>query len=334
MDGVAIVPSAEVASHSRPLAVVLAELDASVGSLLIQADAAAAETEPLARADHESSSEPSICTLQSNGGGYRYDHSVIAPSHVLQCSPLQTTIDAQLRAFEDFTSPGSASSQVPRSCDAASLSELGEGVRWVHNARALPCQHCGRLFFRSSLSLHEKRCCQRTAWEIVYCLKCGREVPQAELSAHMVRCERAKELRQDVKRSLDFRVNRMADKAAFRAPRIHVMIPACARASSVPATPPRRQQNRDDDSLAQESTQPLAEEVTPQGKSVASWRQKRWHSRPQSASTPLQKQAVSSDATLTKSAGVNPSGQLASLRGDIRRLCEDLGSFPQLNADS
>lgn len=57
--------------------------------------------------------------------------------------------------------------------------------------RAVPCEHCGRMFFPASLKIHQKTCRDRQQKVLTECLYCGLEMPQAELDEHLKRCKKA-----------------------------------------------------------------------------------------------------------------------------------------------
>lgn len=100
-------------------------------------------------------------------------------------SKLQATIDAQLQTFEEITNV-IAHDQGVGICHSNAFT----GVKFIHHARALPCRHCGRLFFRQSLPLHEVRCAHRAAMELTTCPFCGREFRRNELKDHAPQCAR------------------------------------------------------------------------------------------------------------------------------------------------
>mmetsp|Transcript_118662 Transcript_118662/g.335618 ORF Transcript_118662/g.335618 Transcript_118662/m.335618 type:complete len:329 (+) Transcript_118662:102-1088(+) len=101
----------------------------------------------------------------------------------LEHSELQVAIEGQIKELHDFAS--SIEQSVGLDVDEG---DAFEGVTWVRHARAIPCRHCGRLFFRRSLPFHDERCKARMASEIVTCSKCGRELCRGDLDDHASRC--------------------------------------------------------------------------------------------------------------------------------------------------
>lgn len=101
-------------------------------------------------------------------------------------SDLQRALTEQISALDDIA--GSVEASPSLALHAPQLAQLAGDVRFVHHARAVPCRHCGRLFFQRSLPFHMSRCARVKALEVVNCPKCGRECRRSELDRHAMRC--------------------------------------------------------------------------------------------------------------------------------------------------